>query len=51
VETASALMPGGETLHEIALDVSRFRGQRARLVLVDDSETGHLVIDDVWLWP
>jgi hypothetical protein len=51
VATASALLPGGDTLREVTLDVSRFRGKPARLVLVDDSEAGHLVIDDVWLWP
>jgi len=48
---ASALMPGGDTLREVTLDVSRFRGKPGRLVLVDDSEAGHLDIDDVWLWP
>jgi len=51
VVTASVLLPGGDTLREVTLDVSRFRGKPARLVLVDDSETGHLVIDDVWLRP
>lgn len=50
VATASALLPGGDALREVTLDVSRLRGERARLVLVDDSESGHLVIDDVWLW-
>jgi hypothetical protein len=51
VATASVLLPGGDTLREVTLDVSRFRGKPARLVLVDDSEIGHLVIDDVWLRP
>jgi len=50
VATASPLLPGGDTLREVTLDVSRFRGKPARLVLVDDSGAGHLVIDDVWLW-
>ncbi len=51
VATASVLLPGGDTLREVTLDVSRFRGQPGQLVLIDDSEAGHLVIDDVWLWP
>jgi hypothetical protein len=51
VATASVLLPGGDTLREVTLDVSRFRGKPGQLVLIDDSETGHLAIDDVWLWP
>jgi hypothetical protein len=51
VRTASVLLPGGDTLREVTLDVSNLRGKPARLVLVDDSETSHLVVDDVWLWP
>ena len=51
VATASALLPGGDTLREVTLDVSRFRGRPGRLVLIDDSEVGHLDIDDVLLWP
>ena len=51
VATASALLPGGDTLREVTLDVSRFRGKPGRLVLIDDSEAGHLVIDDVWVSP
>ncbi|MGN6105461.1 MAG: hypothetical protein ACTHU0_10185 [Kofleriaceae bacterium] len=50
VATASVLLPGGEALREVTLDVSQFRGKSAKLVLVDDAETGHLVIDDVWVW-
>ncbi len=49
VATASALLPGGDTLREVTLDVSRFRGRHGRLVLIDDSELGHLDIDDVLL--
>ena len=26
------------------------RGKQAKLVLVDDSTTGHLDVDDVWIW-
>lgn len=51
VATASVLEPGGDTLREVTLDVTRFRGKPGRLVLVDDSDAGHLVLDDVWLWP
>jgi hypothetical protein len=51
IATASVLQPGGETLREVTLDVARLRGKPARLVLVDDSEIGHLDIDDVWVWP
>jgi hypothetical protein len=48
--TASVPTPGGDTLQEVSLDVSELRGQEATLVLVDDSPTSHLFIDDVWLW-
>jgi len=51
VVTAIVPPPGGDTLREVTLDVSKHRGEPARLVLIDDSEVGHLVIDDVWLRP
>lgn len=51
VESASVLLPGGDALREVTLDVSKFRGKPGKLVLVDDAMSGHLVIDDVWSWP
>jgi hypothetical protein len=51
VATATARPPRGDSLREVTLDVSKLRGKRVRLVLVDESEVGHLVIDDVWLLP
>lgn len=49
VATASAPAPGGSTLRPVTLDPGEHRGQPARLVLVDDSPTGHLLVDDVWI--
>ncbi len=48
--TASVPEPGGESLHRVTLDIAAFNGVSAKLVFVDDSETGHLDVDDVWLW-
>jgi len=48
--TASVPSPGGDTLREVSWDLGELRGKQATLVLVDDSPTGHLEIDDVWLW-
>lgn len=48
--TASVPEPGGETLRRVIIDVAAFTGINAKLVFVDDSETGHLDVDDVWLW-
>jgi hypothetical protein len=48
--TASVPEPGGDTLHEVAIDVTELRGKLGHLVLVDDSPQGHLDIDDVWMW-
>ncbi|MDQ3369826.1 MAG: hypothetical protein M3680_30780 [Myxococcota bacterium] len=51
VATASVPEPGGETLQPVTLAIAEpHRGKQARLVLVDDSPTGHLTIDDVWAW-
>jgi hypothetical protein len=47
--SASVSPPCGDTLREVDLDVSDLRGKQATLVLVDDSTTGHLDVDDVWL--
>jgi len=41
--------PGGSTLREATIDVTRWTGKLAKLVLVDDSDRGHLILDDVWL--
>ena len=51
VATAAVPTPGGETLHTVTIDPGPNRGAPATLVLVDDSPTGHLDVDDVWLTP
>ena len=52
VGTASVAPPGGGTLQTVTLETAAFRGpHQGRLVLVDDSPTGHLDVDDVWVWP
>jgi hypothetical protein len=48
--TASVPEPGGDTLRTVSIDVTELRGKQAKLVLVDDSPTGHLDVDDVWMW-
>lgn len=47
---AGVPQPGGDTLRQVSWEVSDLRGKQATLVLVDDLPTGHLDIDDVWLW-
>ncbi|HTR55744.1 MAG TPA: hypothetical protein VMJ10_33940 [Kofleriaceae bacterium] len=50
VRTAGVPAPGGDTLREVRWDLGDdLRGKQATLVLVDDSPTGHLDCDDVWL--
>ena len=49
--TASVPPPGGDSLREIRLDVTPWLGKQGKLVLVDDSATGHLDCDEVWLAP
>jgi len=46
--TASVPPPGGDALREVVLDVTAWQGKQARLVLVDDSPSGHLDVDEVW---
>jgi hypothetical protein len=48
--TASVPPPGGDTLREVKIDLGDLRGKRARLVLADESTTGHLDVDDVWVY-
>ena len=51
VRTAGVPAPGGESLQRTTWMIDDdIRGKRATLVLIDDSLTGHLVVDDVWLW-
>ncbi|MBA3461667.1 MAG: hypothetical protein H0T46_17015 [Deltaproteobacteria bacterium] len=50
VATASVPEPGGDTLREVAIDVAPFKGKQGKLVLVDDSPTGHLDVDEIRLW-
>jgi len=49
--TASAPGPGDDVLRRVDWDVRDLAGKQGTLVLVDDSPTGHLEVDDVWLWP
>jgi levanbiose-producing levanase len=48
--TASAPAPGGDSLRPVTIELGDLRGKQAKLVLIDDSKTSHLNIDDVWLW-
>ena len=50
VRDAAVPPPGGDGLRDVAWDLTDLRGKQATLVLVDDSDRGHLDIDDVWLW-
>jgi len=50
VRTASVPEPGGEALKVVTWNVAELAGQQATLVLVDDSMSGHLDVDDVWIW-
>jgi hypothetical protein len=47
---ASVPAPGGDPLRTVTIELGELRGKQARLVLVDDAPSGHLNIDDVWLW-
>jgi hypothetical protein len=51
VSTAAAPAPGGDTLQTVTIDPGAARGAQATLVFVDDSPTGHLDVDDVWIVP
>lgn len=54
VATAAVPPPGGDSLVEVELappPALVAAKASATLVLVDDSPTGHLVVDDVWLRP
>jgi hypothetical protein len=48
--TASVPSLGGDVLHDVSIDLAGVAGKTGKLVLVDDSPTGHLDVDDVWLW-
>jgi hypothetical protein len=48
--TASVPSLGGDVLHDVSIDLAGVSGTTGKLVLVDDSPTGHLDVDDVWLW-
>jgi hypothetical protein len=52
IATAGVPEPGGDTLRDVSLAVpGEHRGKQATLVFVDDSPTGHLTVDDAWIWP
>ncbi len=48
--TTSVPEPGGETMRRVVIDISAFENANAKLVFVDDSDSGHIDVDDVWLW-
>jgi hypothetical protein len=48
--TATVPEPGGDSLRGVTIEIGDLHGKLAKLVLVDDSPTGHFNIDDVWLW-
>ena len=48
IATASVPPPGGDVLKTIEIDLSPWQGKQAKLVLVDDSPTGHLDVDEIW---
>ena len=50
VAIASVPEPGGDTLRTVTVDTAAFVGKEAQLVMIDDSATGHLDVDDVWVW-
>lgn len=44
--------PGGTTLQTVTMSIPPERlGHAASIVLVDDSPTAHLIVDDIWAWP
>lgn len=47
--TAAVPTPG-DSLRTVAIELGDLHGKLAKLVLVDDSTTAHLNVDDVWLW-
>ena len=47
--TATPAPASGDGLQLVTLGIGELRGQRARLVLIDESTTGHLDVDDVRL--
>lgn len=49
VATAAVPPPGGDSLREVSMEVTPYVGKSATLVLVDDSPTGHLDCDAIWL--
>lgn len=53
VRTAAPPSPPSERLTEIEWDVRDLRGRTAVIALVDASSAswGHLVVDEIWLWP
>jgi hypothetical protein len=48
--TATIPPPRGDSLHSVTIELGALRGKQAKLVLVDDTKTAHLNVDDVWLW-
>lgn len=47
--TAGVAGPG-DNLRTVTIELGDLRGRLAQLVLVDDSTTAHMNVDDVWLW-
>ncbi|MGE0548980.1 MAG: hypothetical protein AB7O24_13155 [Kofleriaceae bacterium] len=50
VRVASTPEPGGSTLRTVTWDIGELAGKTGKLELVDESPTGHLDVDDIWLW-
>jgi hypothetical protein len=51
IETASVPLSGGSTLRTVTIAVPpALHGKFGKLVLVDDSPTDHLSVDDIWSW-
>ncbi|MGE0400349.1 MAG: hypothetical protein AB7T06_26780 [Kofleriaceae bacterium] len=54
VAVASVPPPGGDTVVTVELDPGALPADattKGQIVLVDDSPTGHIVVDDVWITP
>jgi hypothetical protein len=52
VESIAVPVPGGDTLRMVTINLPADKqGKLGKLVFVDNSPTGHLDVDDVWIWP
>jgi hypothetical protein len=51
IATARVPALSGDTLRAVTLDPGTSVNTMGHLVFVDDSPTGHMEVDDVWVWP